>query len=266
MIAARWLSLSGGAIAAVAFAACSTLATQPAATSPAAVMTPLDGSAWVLAALPGHTVDARTPATLSFEQGRASGSDGCNRFSAPYTATATSITVSERGIGTQMVCASDVMQRAQAFMAALGGVKSWRVADGKLQLLDASGTVVATLAPQSTALAGTSWNVDGINNGRDAVVSLAAGTRVTLQFGADGRVSGSAGCNSYTATYEADGRRIRIGPAAATRRMCAGAGMMEQEHAFLRALEAATTVRIEGNRMELRDDKGALQVGATRAG
>lgn len=242
-----------------------TQAPTPAGAS-AGVAKSLDGSAWVLAALPGHTVDARAPATLSFELGRAAGSDGCNRFSAPYTGTATTIAVSDRAIGTQMACAPDVMQRAQAFMAALTGAKSWRIADGQLQLLNAGGAVLATLAPQARALAGTSWQANGINNGRNAVVSLVAGTSVTLQFGADGRISGSAGCNNYTGAYEADGNRIRISGAAATRRMCAGEGVMEQEQAFLRALEAATTVRIEGDRLELRDDKGALQVGAARAG
>lgn len=225
----------------------------------------LDGSAWVLAALPGHAADARSAATLSFEQGRAMGSDGCNRFSAPYTGAAGTIAVSDRAVGTQMACAPDVMQRAQAFMAALTGAKSWRISDGQLQLMSASGAVLATLAPQSRALVGTNWQANGINNGRNAVVSLVAGTSVTLQFQSDGRLAGSAGCNNYTAAYEADSSRIRISGAAATRKMCAGEGVMEQEQAFLRALEAATTVRIEGNRLELRDDKGALQVGAARA-
>jgi len=249
-------------------AGCSAVGTQTSAGAAAggtSTAKSLDGSAWVLAALPGHTMDARSPATVSFEQGRAVGGDGCNRFTAPYTGTATTIAVSERVAGTQMACAPDVMQRAQAFIAALTGAKTWRISDGQLQLLNAGGAVLATLAPQSRALAGTSWHANGINNGRNAVVSLVAGTTVTLQFGLDGRVSGSAGCNNYTATYEADGSRIRISGAATTRKMCAGESVMEQEQAFLKALEAATTLRIDGNRLELRDDKGALQVGAARA-
>lgn len=244
-------------------AGCSSMATkEPAAASGASS---LDGTAWVLSALPGHALDARAPATLAFEQGRAAGSDGCNRFTAPYTATASTLNVSDRAAGTQMACAPDVMQRAQGFMAALGSAKSWRISDGNLQLLNAGGVVVATLASQSRTLAGTQWQVNGINNGRQAVVSLVKDTSVTLQFGADNRLSGSAGCNNYTAAWQADGGRIRISGAAATRRMCPGEGVMEQEHAFLRALEAATTMRIDGNRLELRDDKGALQVGAARA-
>jgi heat shock protein HslJ len=41
---------------------------------------------------------------------------------------------------------------------------------------------------------------------------------------------------------------------------------MEQEQQFLKALEAVTTVRVEGDRLEFRDNAGALQVTAKREG
>ena len=40
---------------------------------------------------------------------------------------------------------------------------------------------------------------------------------------------------------------------------------MEQEQAFLKALEAVSTMRMEGNRVELRDAQGAMQVVATKS-
>jgi heat shock protein HslJ len=107
--------------------------------------------------------------------------------------------------------------------------------------------------------------VTGINNGRNALVSLVAGSTVTLQFLVDGKVAGSAGCNQYTARYEADGSKLRISAPAATRRLCPEAGLMEQEQAFLKALEAVATTRMEGNRVELRDAQGAMQVVATKS-
>jgi heat shock protein HslJ len=48
--------------------------------------------------------------------------------------------------------------------------------------------------------------------------------------------------------------------------MCVDAGVMEQEQTFLKALEAVRTMRIEGSRIEFRDDQGALQVTASREG
>jgi heat shock protein HslJ len=119
-------------------------------------------------------------------------------------------------------------------------------------------------AAQSTAIAGTAWDVTGINNGKGAVASLVADTRVALQFDAEGHASGTAGCNRYTAAYTAGPGTLKFAPAAATRMLCAVPGVMEQEQAFLRALEGVTKMRIEGDRLELRDADGALMVSARK--
>jgi heat shock protein HslJ len=102
-----------------------------------------------------------------------------------------------------------------------------------------------------------SWNVTGYNNGKQAVVSVAAGTELTANFGADGKLSGSAGCNNYTASYQTDGNKISIGPAATTRKACEQA-VMDQETQYLAALATAATYRIDGNKMELRTADGAM--------
>ena len=235
------------------------------AASPRTDVPPLDGTAWRLTSLPGHTW-AGAPATVSFEGGRVQGTDGCNRYSAAYMAKGTMLEIGARGASTMMACPPDTMKQAEAFMAALSGAKSYRVANGQLELLGANGAVLATLAPQSRSVAGTSWQVTGINNGRQAVVSLLAGTTVTMAFTAEGRATGSAGCNQYAARWEADGARFRFVAPAATRKMCPGAGVMEQEQQFLKALEAVTTMRVEGDRLEFRDSAGALQVTAQREG
>jgi heat shock protein HslJ len=227
---------------------------------------PLEGTAWVLSSLPGRALVSGAPATLSFEGGRAQGSDSCNRFGAPYTTRGSAFELSGRAMSTQMACPSEVMQQAQAFMAALGGAKSYRVTEGRLQLVAADGAVLATLAPQPKVLAGTAWRVTGYNNGRQAVVGVLAGTSVTLAFSPEGRATGLAGCNNFNAAYASDGAKLTIGPAAATRRMCAEPGVMEQEQQFLKALETVATARFEGERLELRTAGGALAVTATKDG
>jgi heat shock protein HslJ len=225
----------------------------------------LDGTAWVLSALPGSDLVAGAPATLRFEGGRAAGSDGCNRYTVDYTTRGAAIDLPERAASTQMACPPNVMKQAQAFMTALGGAKSYRIENGRLQLLSADGTMRATLVAQSQSLAGTTWRVTGINNGKGAVASVVAGSTVTMAFTADGRASGSAGCNQYTAGYAADGSRLRFTTPASTRKMCAGEGLMEQEQMFLKALESVATMRVEGNRLEMRNAQGALLVSATQA-
>jgi hypothetical protein len=80
-------------------------------------------------------------------------------------------------------------------------------------------------------------------------------------------VSGNAGCNHFKASYEIGGepggqQKITIGPAMTTRKHCAQPdGIMEQEQQYLQALMTrAHFWKITSDRLELRDDKGSLQV------
>ncbi len=256
MIDSRWfaaLLASGGILS-----ACTAM-------SPAGDPPELSGTAWVLSSLPGQSLLPDATVTARFEDGRVQGMDGCNRYTSPYTAAGSTLQVGPRGASTQMACPPAVMKQAEAFMSALAGTRTYRIAAGQLQLLTADGAVLATLAAQSHALAGTSWRVTGYNNGKQAVVSVLAGTGLTMAFSADGKVGGSAGCNRYTAAYASEGEKLTFGPAAVTRMMCARPErVMEQEQQFLRALETVATARFEGDRLELRTPQGALAATLTK--
>jgi len=218
---------------------------------------PLDGSAWVLSSLAGRGVSGPA-ATARFEGGRVQGTDGCNRYSSAFSAKDSAIEIGPRGAATQMACPPEVMKQADAFAAALASARSYRVNAGQLQLIGADGAVLATLAAQPQSLAGTAWRATAINNGKGAVASLVADSSVTLAFAADGRVSGTGGCNRYTAGYLAEGNTLKFTPAAATRKMCPAPGVMEQEQAFFRALDSVATFRIEADRLEMRTAEDAL--------
>jgi heat shock protein HslJ len=220
----------------------------------------LDGTTWVLSSLPGRSLVEGATATLRFESGRASGTDGCNRYTTTYTADGSKLTFGAAGAATMMACVPEVMEQARAFTSSLGATSAHRVEAGQLHLLGPDGAVVASFAPQSQSLAGTSWRVTGFYNGRHAVVSVLADTQLTIAFATDGRVSGSAGCNSFMGTYTASGASLKLGPAATTRKLCAQPGVMEQEQQFLKALETAATFRQEGEWAELRTGDGALAV------
>jgi len=224
----------------------------------------LNNTAWTLAELPGHAAPTYQPATLRFSEGRAQGTDGCNRYTAPYEATGGSFRVSGNIVGTRMACPAPVMAQAEAYLAALTKARDARVEDGRLVLLDDGGTVLAAFAAQNQDLAGT-WQVTGYNNGKQAVVSVLRDTKLTLTFVPDGKVAGSAGCNRFTGTYSVDSEKVTIGNIAATRKLCTGPDeVMEQELAFLEALGATAIARIEGDRLELRSAEGALLVSASR--
>jgi len=242
-------------LASLTMAPCATAASLPA----------LDGTAWTLAALPARALLAERPATLRFEGDRVSGTDGCNAYSGRYTQTADGFRFGNVA-QTQMACPSEPGKQAQAFMAALAATRQARLEGGRLQLLDAAGTPLATLAAQSDALADTSWQVTGYNNGRQAVVGVLAGTALSLEFAGPDRIAGSAGCNRYQGGYTQSKRELQILRPAATRRLCAApAGIMEQEAAFLAALQTATRLRLDGNRLELRTATDSLAITATRS-
>lgn len=225
----------------------------------------LNGTAWVLSSLPGHALQPDSAATLRFEGGRLQGTDGCNRYSAPYTLTGSALQVGPRGASTQMACPPAVMMQAELFMNALTRATAYRVVEGQLQLQTADGAVVATFARQSQTLAGTSWRATAINNGKGAVVSVVRDSAVTMSFADDGKASGSAGCNRYTASYRADRNALRFSSAAATRKFCPAPGLMEQEQQLFDALESVATMRLEGDRLEMRTEQGALALTLTRS-
>jgi heat shock protein HslJ len=164
-----------------------------------------------------------------------------------------------------MACRPDIMKQADGFMAALTSAARYRVSGGELSLLGGDGVLLATFAPQPQSLAGSSWRATGINNGKEAVVSVLADTTVTISFAKDGKAAGSAGCNNFTSTYQQSGGALTFTPAAATRRMCVTPGVMEQEHSFLKALESVATMRMEGDSLELRTKDGALAVELRRS-
>lgn len=76
-------------------------------------------------------------------------------------------------------------------------------------------------------LAGAEWVVEDVNG-----VGVVDGARVTMVFDpAEGRVSGSSGCNSYGASYSVGGEGIAVGPVMATEMACVPA-IMDLESKF----------------------------------
>jgi heat shock protein HslJ len=81
------------------------------------------------------------------------------------------------------------------------------------------------------------------------------GTREAhLVFQADGRISGSDGCNRMSGSYEVEEDRIAFGQTLSTRMACPGTGEVEQ--GFRAALKDASRWRITADRLELFDAGG----------
>jgi len=111
--------------------------------------------------------------------------------------------------------------------------KSYALQGGQLaELPSADETLVELTAAD---LNGTSWTLVDLNLDQQPVL---ADTQVTLNF-ADGQISGSGGCNSYTAGFSPDDpAALSISPVAATSMACPEP-ILDQETAYFTALENA---------------------------
>lgn len=224
---------------------------------------------WVLSRLSGGALGGARAITIRFEaHGALSGDDGCNRYRGSYRVDGASIRISDNIATTMRACEADVEQRAARYAKMLVGAASFAMGEGRLTLRDASGSEIAMFEASVPELRGSMWEVTAYNNGRRAVVSVLAGTRMTARFGRDGRIAGNAGCNEYSAEFHVAGRSITIGPPGSTRRFCAEPpGAMDQEMLYLQALASAATLQFDGNeRLTMRTAAGAIAVTFARAG
>ena len=111
-------------------------------------------------------------------------------------------------------------------------------------------------------LTGTHWQVRSYRSPAEAggMASPVAGTQLTAEF-VDGNMSGSAGCNSYNAGYTVDGDSLSISPLAVTMMFCGELeGTMDQEAAFLTALEAASSFKLETDQLHILNNNGQVVV------
>ena len=79
----------------------------------------------------------------------------------------------------------------------------------------------------------------------------------SIRFGADGSISGQAGCNRMLGAWKQDGKSVDLGQIATTMRMCAPA-FMEVERKFLGFLGETKyiTAAAEGEGIVLWNEKG----------
>jgi heat shock protein HslJ len=101
-------------------------------------------------------------------------------------------------------------------------------------------------------LAGTRWVITSID-GREP-----SGPALTADFSNDGRVSGDAGCNSYSGPYIQNGRTVQFGELLSTRRACVDESRQRQETRLLNILQGSTTLQLSRSRLTVRSERGTI--------
>ena len=110
--------------------------------------------------------------------------------------------------------------------------------------------LVGNAKAQSSVLTGNVWLLTALL-GRAPV----HGTELTSEFTPAGNVSGSAGCNHYSAKFTQSGSTIQVSSIASTQMACAPR-IMAQESVFLKALASARRYSVTGSTLTLKASGG----------
>jgi len=124
-------------------------------------------------------------------------------------------------------------------------------------------TPLATAPPQAT-LSGVTWYLISMRSG-GAAGNVLPGTEITAFFDGTGTVSGSAGCNQYTASYSGALNNLAIGTPATTKMNCPSPpGTMSQESLYLITFQGASSFTIAGDILTIMDSNGKATLAYSR--
>ncbi len=88
------------------------------------------------------------PSATFTDDGKISGSSGCNNYFGTYTQNAGQLSFSPLG-ATRKMCMNDAMEIEMAFDAATGQVAGWQLSEGNLVLRDTNGKPVMTFTTKA---------------------------------------------------------------------------------------------------------------------
>jgi len=217
----------------------------------------------------------QAPINLIFTQEGISGSSGCNTYFGQFHYDINALTFS--GIGSTLMACTDAAAMTQEtdYLNALRTATSYVIDNGVLKITYQEGVltfnggsvpVVVTATPvvggnaSLGGLAGVNWVLSSF--GPTATpVAVISGSSVTAAFTTEG-VAGSAGCNSYSGTFQYDTSKITFSPLITTKIACTDANIMTQETTFLNALQTATSYQITNGQLQIAYPDGVLTFNA----
>ena len=223
----------------------------------------LAGVTWTVTSLPGSTIPAGLRIDATFRDGSIEGSDGCNFYAGPFSLTGDG-GIDFRGLGgTDIGCAPAVADAGAAYASALDRAASYELDGETLTLLDDDGAEVARFrANAGPPITGVTWQAFGYRDGpvddKQAVVSPLDGSSITAEFNPDGTMSGSSGCNTYTADFEVSGNAFSITALVSTERACEPP-LMKQERTYLDALGSVERWKFSGPALQLLNETGTVE-------
>jgi heat shock protein HslJ len=122
----------------------------------------------------------------------------------------------------------------------------------RLEAVGADGKIVKQEQTVTVNTADTSLVLVSYLDDQGQQAPVLPGTQITAVLGANNSMKGSAGCNTYTTTYQISGSKLTIAPPATGQMMCSSPpGIMEQEQAYLAALTKVNGFQVAGDTLKL---------------
>jgi len=116
--------------------------------------------------------------------------------------------------------------------------------------------LLSACSEAGTSLDGSSWVLKSYQDDAGETIIVPTRSTVTALFQGN-QVSGIAGCNNYSASYQANRNKLSFDPVATTRKFCSTPlGIMRQENAFLAALDSTVSYKLNRNSLEMLDSRG----------
>lgn len=169
-----------------------------------------------------------------------SGFAGCNTFKT--TAVFTAQTLKLRPLATtRRACPEPQMAVEQRYLQLLAGARVYVRQGQRLTLTTGTARAVYVYGSEAGRRLVATWRLVGFQGDQP----------LTVTFAADGRVSGSGGCNTFVGRYTVDDQTLSVGPLASTRRACATPELQAQEQRFLQDLQQVTRVEVSGPQLTL---------------
>jgi heat shock protein HslJ len=226
-------------------------------------LTELEGTHWSLVRLNGRELAPDTFISLEIAGGGISGNAGCNGYGGSFSSAEPGKLQLSEISSTAMACEPEIrMQQEGEFLQALQHATGYRLVEGQLELLDASGEVLLVFSSEETFqadpadLVGTSWILVSLD-GQPPM----EGSTITMEFLADNRMKGSAGCRNYQGNYQAETDSIHFPKISMVEMECQWpATFGVQEGDFTDVLTWANRYQLAEDRLEIYSSRGETLV------
>ncbi len=205
---------------------------------------------------PATTITAVFTGPADSAEGALVGFGGCNTYSTSFAIEDDQITI-DPPMATLLACEVGSEQEA-TYLALLQEAETFQIAGKQLQLTGPNGGLTYTSV--NLPLEQVLWSLESFGDPA-APQPVSAEAEITALFvatdeaeAAGGTVSGSAGCNRYSAGYEQEGQQLTLGPPITSLMACETG--METEQTFLAALESVERYQVLGDQLRLFFEEG----------